>query len=467
MVNILRGNSTCFISNIDSISLSEIRNHLSYENINFEHTSKKLKWSSKRLYLLNLKSKSFPSGLLTYVLTFLNKNNIQYQITDKRIKPSHFRVFRFYKNPPPLRNYQVDCLSRLDQYERGTISMPTGLGKTLLAANMIKKLGKVTLFVVPSLNLVKQTTKVFSTYFGKRAVGTLAKKDEKKPVIVANYQSLCKKDKEYFDRFDVMILDECHHCLTGGSLISTDLGVKSIKEIVDSKIKCKVVSYNQREDRYEYKNINNWFSYDYSNELIEIEYEKEYRGRIYIKKIRCTPNHKIYTTNRGYIEAQDLTTDDNIIVDSPLVCPFCNKIFTSLNQYGGHISSHTTPIEKKRKQAQKMINSPNRNNKRARLLNSLSKRGDKNPAKRKEVREKIGKSRRQAFYAQSKEKQLEQVKRFQRAPLQGIRKGPTSLELRLINLKITELKFTGNGSFWLTSNKNTLTQILKLKERER
>ena len=39
-------------------------------------------------------------------------------------------------------------------------------------------------------------------------------------------------------------------------------------------------------------------------ELLEIEDEET--GKI----IRCTPNHKIYTKNRGYVEAKDLLETD-------------------------------------------------------------------------------------------------------------------------------------------------------------
>lgn len=33
------------------------------------------------------------------------------------------------------------------------------------------------------------------------------------------------------------------------------------------------------------------------------------------KILKCTPDHKIYTSNRGYVEAKDLTEDDDIVVE--------------------------------------------------------------------------------------------------------------------------------------------------------
>lgn len=42
-------------------------------------------------------------------------------------------------------------------------------------------------------------------------------------------------------------------------------------------------------------------------EIIEIELEDG-------KTLKCTPDHKIYTSNRGYVEAKDLTEDDDVVV---------------------------------------------------------------------------------------------------------------------------------------------------------
>jgi len=32
------------------------------------------------------------------------------------------------------------------------------------------------------------------------------------------------------------------------------------------------------------------------------------------KSITCTPDHKIYTTNRGYVMAKDLKEDDELLL---------------------------------------------------------------------------------------------------------------------------------------------------------
>ena len=47
-----------------------------------------------------------------------------------------------------------------------------------------------------------------------------------------------------------------------------------------------------------------------SEELIEIE--DETTGHT----IQCTPEHKIYTHNRGYVEAKDLLETDILVLDA-------------------------------------------------------------------------------------------------------------------------------------------------------
>ena len=48
------------------------------------------------------------------------------------------------------------------------------------------------------------------------------------------------------------------------------------------------------------------FRYEIEEEIVELEFENG-------KKISCTKDHKIYTSNKGWVEADELTEDDNII----------------------------------------------------------------------------------------------------------------------------------------------------------
>jgi ribonucleotide reductase alpha subunit len=56
-----------------------------------------------------------------------------------------------------------------------------------------------------------------------------------------------------------------------------------------------------------WQNISNAMLTKETDELVEIETES---GQV----IRCTPDHKIFTTNRGWVEAQNLEETDNLLI---------------------------------------------------------------------------------------------------------------------------------------------------------
>lgn len=66
----------------------------------------------------------------------------------------------------------------------------------------------------------------------------------------------------------------------------------------------EVLSYNTETKMEEYKKITNWALMNTSAEVLKITDEET--G----KSITCTPEHQIYTKNRGYVLAKDLVEDD-------------------------------------------------------------------------------------------------------------------------------------------------------------
>lgn len=207
MIEIHVCNSNSYIKNLPYQVSGALKRHLSFFNPNYifstyEHTS-------QFISCFNRKTGLFPTGLLRVVKEFLEKGSSPYQIFDRRQQPSSApQILRLYQDPPSLRPYQQYCIDLTDRYERGAFSIPTGLGKTLIATMIAHKKGVPTLFIVPSVNLVQQTYDVFERYFSRRVVG---RTDEGKMIEVSTYQSLCRKNEEYFKRFDMLILDESHH----------------------------------------------------------------------------------------------------------------------------------------------------------------------------------------------------------------------------------------------------------------
>jgi ribonucleotide reductase alpha subunit len=99
-------------------------------------------------------------------------------------------------------------------------------------------------------------------------------------------------------------------CLTGDTLVDILVDNKEIRTTLKEvqtyfdKSEVKIKSKNIDTDEIEYKKITDWMLTAKDAELLEIEDEET--GKI----IRCTPNHKIYTKNRGYVEAKDLLETD-------------------------------------------------------------------------------------------------------------------------------------------------------------
>ena len=106
----------------------------------------------------------------------------------------------------------------------------------------------------------------------------------------------------------MIIVDEIHKCVSKNTILNTNLGKLSIEHVVENKIDCLVKSYNHTTKEIEYRKILNHFENGHKDQLIKLTIEEE--GVLYT--IECTPDHKIFTHNRGYVCAEDLTNQDNI-----------------------------------------------------------------------------------------------------------------------------------------------------------
>jgi len=108
-------------------------------------------------------------------------------------------------------------------------------------------------------------------------------------------------------------VNQSNLCVTGDTIIQvyevetgTIISVRIDDYINELQFngKHKVWSYNGETNLGEWKEITNAAMTNPSAEILEIEDEET--GKV----IRCTPDHKIYTKNRGYVMAKDLQEDD-------------------------------------------------------------------------------------------------------------------------------------------------------------
>lgn len=120
------------------------------------------------------------------------------------------------------RDYQIEAAWKIVKFRYSVSEIATSSGKTLISFMIfafLKSQGYIRKFlmIVPSTNLVIQGTEDFEDYgidkIGSKIqqIGGGSKMREGCDVVIGTFQSLVKKDKEYFEEFDAVFIDEAHH----------------------------------------------------------------------------------------------------------------------------------------------------------------------------------------------------------------------------------------------------------------
>lgn len=116
------------------------------------------------------------------------------------------------QNPITPRAHQLKALAawRNNGFE-GVVCLPTGAGKTILAILAMAELGRSTLVVVPTLDLVRQWRETLRRYF-LCEIGQLGG-GEQTPgaIVVATYDSALIYANKIGNLFGFVVFDECHH----------------------------------------------------------------------------------------------------------------------------------------------------------------------------------------------------------------------------------------------------------------
>lgn len=130
-------------------------------------------------------------------------------------------------------------------------------------------------------------------------------------IIIVNYE-LFLRDTEIMPPVDsrwLVILDECFPYDTKVQL--ADGTSAYIGNIVENKLKVYVASYNTNLGVIENKPIVNWHKNLSHSRLIRLTLVDG-------QQITMTENHKVFTKNRGYVVAKELTEFDEVIICQPL-----------------------------------------------------------------------------------------------------------------------------------------------------
>lgn len=190
---------------------------------------KRCPWFQGKRSFLNKRTKKFPTGLLRRVrdaisIEIVRDNRRYWAICDDALALSK------------LRDYQQRALKNIVKAGRGMVSMPTGSGKTIVIAAVMKTYNLKTLVLVHKKDLFKQTVEMLKDWGVSVTFLASPKKDFSGKFVVGMVQtisSMLKKGDEKLEEWlredvEVLIIDEC---LDSKTLVRMERGWKRIGDI--------------------------------------------------------------------------------------------------------------------------------------------------------------------------------------------------------------------------------------------
>ena len=184
---------------------------------------------------------------------FLRTRPLHFQAVKRALLAQHTPFTVAFEERPKLpfettlqvepRPYQAEALTRWQGADSaGVIILPTGAGKTLVAAMAIHALGLWTLAVVPTLDLLQQWRVALASALAldRDEIGLFGGGEkELKPITVITYDSAALYIHE-LKRFGLLVFDECHHLpaptyrlIAEGAFTPTRLGLSATPERSD------------------------------------------------------------------------------------------------------------------------------------------------------------------------------------------------------------------------------------------
>jgi len=153
-----------------------------------------------------------PRGYLRQLILLCRRMGVEHRIEDRRrsLPPVDF-TFR-----GQLRPFQEAALDQMMARDFGTLSSPTGSGKTVMALCMIARRRQPAVIVVHTKDLAAQWMQRIEPFLGIPAAecGLIAGGRAKigDTISVALVQSLYKCAEEVSERIGFLVVDECHRC---------------------------------------------------------------------------------------------------------------------------------------------------------------------------------------------------------------------------------------------------------------
>jgi SNF2 family DNA or RNA helicase len=217
--------------------------------------------------------------------------------------------FEKYSKRPPL-SHQKEAIQKLVENKKFILADDMGLGKTTSTIISALETGSKKVLIVCPATLKVNWKREIENYTDRSVYIAEGKNfSTEDDFVIINYDIIKNfhniKDKENSQilkgDFDLVILDEC---FTYDTKIMTEHGEKNIGDIVENCIDVKILTYNHKKEKLEYKKINRWI-----RKNKDTIYKIRLNNGLFIE---CTDNHKFYVNNKGYVRAKELTTTDDL-----------------------------------------------------------------------------------------------------------------------------------------------------------
>ncbi len=215
-VDIKLDNRLCITGELLDSVFWEIKNRFTFENPAYLDAERRgySTWNKPRYitgYEMAGDSIILPRGVTRQVLGIMKKEGLAYRIDDfRRILPPVELVFR-----GELRGFQQAALDAVLARQFGTLSAPTGSGKTVIALAVIAARKQPTLVVVHTKELVNQWLDRIETFLGipRREIGIIGGGEKRlgKELTVGIVNSIYPTAHEINEYIGHIVVDECHH----------------------------------------------------------------------------------------------------------------------------------------------------------------------------------------------------------------------------------------------------------------
>jgi superfamily II DNA or RNA helicase len=193
----------------------EIKDRLTVQNPLWIENAKMNRWNGNTPRLLRYYEEGhsgliLPRGFFPQLICIAKRFGERFQIEDRRrILPQV--DFQFHGQ---LRPFQEEAVKRMLSMEMGTLTAPTGSGKTVIALYMISRRKQPALIVTHTKELLEQWTNRINQFLGVPLdeIGRIGDGEQTvgKKITVALVQTLYKCTSSIFPYIGYLIVDECH-----------------------------------------------------------------------------------------------------------------------------------------------------------------------------------------------------------------------------------------------------------------